>query len=496
VDKLHADGLRFADEQGRTRIFNGISLPQTGVNRADLGWNLDDAWFEKFTALGFNIIRFCMVWENLEPRPGQYNEAYLRCLDEVFDTAARHGVYIFLDMHQDLYGPIEPPGGDGAPKWAHVTDGKKGRKTRVVWSENYLLNRAVARAFDNFWADTPVRGRGLQAHFAALWAMLARRYGDSPALFGFDFLNEPFPGAGGMRAGRKLFGSVAKNLLFNKKIKIMKIAGDLMNRERRPHALDQLTGDLVPDFARPALPAIKRFDEEYYGPFLNRMAVHTRRETPNGFLMLEQSIFCNMGVPLSVPPISVDNEREANQCYAPHAYDFFVDTPAYKYASDSRVGGLFDVIAGNQQRLQMPVVVGEWGAGDKHDPSWFHHARFLLDYFDQRQWSQAYWCCHDDDLDTPLVQGVLRRSCPQAVAGKIERYCCTDGAFELAFTQGPEDAEETLLYIHRPFAAIECEGAWEVVREYETGASALRLHTRPGRHCVVVRFGPTAVSCQ
>ena len=488
IDKLYADGLRFVDEQGRTRIFNGVSLPQTGVNRSDLGWTLDDAWFEKFTVLGFNLIRFCMVWENLEPQPGQYNEAYLRCLDAAFDTAARHGVYIFLDMHQDLYGPIEPPGGDGAPKWAHVTDGAKGRKTRVVWSENYILNKAVAKAFDNFWANTPVYGRGLQEHFAALWAMLARRYGAHPALFGFDFLNEPFPGTDGMRAGRKLFGSVAKNLFFNKKIKTLRLFGDLLNKERRPHALDQLTGDLVPDFAKPALPVIRRFDLERSGPFLDKMAAITREATPNGFLMLEQSIFCNMGVPLSAPPISVGDRRETRQCYAPHAYDFFVDTPAYKYASNSRVGGLFDVIAENQLRLQMPVVVGEWGAGDKHDPSWFHHARFLLGYFDRHQWSQVYWCCHDDDLDSPLVTQVLCRSCPQAVAGTVARYSCTEEAFELEFTQTPQDADETLLYIHRPFTAIECEGEWEALRQYDTGACVLRLRTRPGQHRVTIRF--------
>ncbi|MDR2686534.1 MAG: glycoside hydrolase family 5 protein [Oscillospiraceae bacterium] len=488
MDKLHADGLRFADERGRTRIFNGVSLPQTGVGRTDLGWNLDDAWFGKFTALGFNLIRFCMVWENLEPAPGQYNESYVRGLDAAFDTAARHGVYIFLDMHQDLYGPIEPPGGDGAPKWAHVTDGKKGRKTRVVWSENYILNKAVARAFDHFWANTPVYGKGLQEHFAALWAMLARRYGEHPALFGFDFFNEPFPGADGLKAGRKLFGSILKNVFFNKKIKTLRLFGDLLRKARRPHALDQLSGDLVPDFAKPALPVIARFDRERYGPFLDKMGTYTRRETPNGFLMLEQSIFCNMGVPLSVPAISVNGAREANQCYAPHAYDFLVDTPAYKYAGDSRVGGLFDVIAGNQERLQMPVVVGEWGAGDKYDASWFRHARFLLEYFDRRQWSQAYWCCHDDDLDSPLVTQALWRSCPVAVAGAIVRYGCTQAAFELEFTQTPQDDHETLLYIHRPFARIEGCETWEAVREYGSGARALRLLTQPGRHHVAVRF--------
>jgi len=489
MDKLHAEGLRFVDERGRTRIFNGVSLPQAGVNRADLGWDLDNAWFEKFTALGFNIIRFCMVWENLEPAPGQYNEAYLRCLDEVFDTAARHEVYIFLDMHQDLYGCIEPPGGDGAPKWAHVTDGARGRKTRVVWSENYILNKAVAKAFDNFWANTPVYGRGLQEHFAALWGTLARRYGEHPALFGFDFFNEPFPGTQGRRAGRKLFGSILKNLFCNRKIKVLKIAGDLLNRERRPHALDQLTGDLVPDFARPANAIMERFDVEQYGPFLNKMGETVRKETNSGFLMLEQCIFCNMGVKLSVPAITVDGTREPNQCYSPHAYDFFVDTPAYKYASDSRVRGLFDVIAGNQARLQMPVVVGEWGGGDKHDPSWFHHARFLLAYFDRRQWSQVYWCCHDDDLDTPVVTQVLCRSCPQAVAGRIESYSCTDDTFRLEFTQPPEACGESLIYLHRPFAQIECEGGeWEIARQYDTGACLLCLRTPPGRRLVAIRF--------
>jgi len=484
MDKIHADGLRFVDEQGRTRIFNGISLPVTGV-RADLGYTLDDAFFEKFTALGQNIIRLCMVWENLEQQPGQYNESYLRDLDAAFDAAARHGVYIFLDMHQDLYGPIQPPGGDGAPPWAHLTDGKKGRKTRVVWSENYVLNKAVARAFDNFWANKPVHGKGLQEHFAALWVMLAKRYGGHPAMFGFDFFNEPFPGKDGMKAGRKLFGSILKNLFFNKKVSACKFIGDLIHKQRRPQALDQFSGHLVRDFAKAADDIIGRFDVERYAPFLNKMGEAVRGETDGGFLIIEQSIFCNMGVKLAVPPIEVNGAHEPNQCYAPHAYDFTVDTPAYKYASDSRVGGLFDVIAENQARLQMPVVVGEWGGGDRNDPCWFRHARFLLDYFDKKQWSQVYWCCKDYELDTPVVRQVLWRSYPQAVAGEIVRYGCSDGAFELAFVA---DGGESLIYIHRPFSRVECDGEWEVARRFEGGGCLLRVRALPGARRVAVWF--------
>ena len=487
MDKLHADGLRFVDEQGRTRIFNGMNIQEKQGGKTRFGYDLDDAFFEKCAARGINLIRLCIVWENLEPRPGQYNESYLRSVDEVFDRAAKQGIYIFLDLHQDLYGDMGIGGGDGAPKWAQLDDGKKNRQQKVVWSENYMLSKAVRRAFDNFWANTNTHGRGLQDHFAALWAMLARRYGQHPALFGYDFLNEPFPGTEGVQAGKAIVFSIVRNIFFNPKIKTGKLVGDLLRKARRPHILDHFGGEVIRDITKAADKIAARFDLEKYSPFLNKMGAAVRRESQNGFLMMEQSVFCNGGVPMSAPAIFVGGGRDRNQCYAPHAYDLTVDTPAYKYADNSRVSAFFAVIAQTQQRLQMPVVVGEWGGGDENDPSWFHHAQFLLDFFDRCQWSQTYWCYKEGCLDAPLMAQALCRSYPQAVAGKIERYRSAQDAFELEFTQAPEDAAETLLYLHKPFAEIDCDGEWEVAR-YESGASIVRLRTRPGRHCVSVRF--------
>jgi len=219
------------------------------------------------------------------------------------------------------------------------------------------------------------------------------------------------------------------------------------------------------------------------------MAAAVRGASPNGFLMLGQSIFCSSGIPFSGQAIAPGGRRDPNQCYAPHAYDLMVEAPGlYQHASDARVGHFFSVIADTQKRLQMPVVVGEWGGGDPDEPAWFPHARFLRDFFDRRQWSQTYWCYREGCLDSPLVGQALCRSYPQAVAGKIAHYAHADAAFTLEFTQTPQDCGESLLYLHRPLAQIECDGMWEIARQYDTGACVLRLKTEPGRHSVTVRF--------
>jgi len=489
LDKLYTDGLCFVDGQGRTRIFNGMNIQEKPGGRKRLGYDLDDAFFEKYTARGMNLIRLAVVWENLEPRPGQYNESYLRSIDEVFDCAARHEVYIFLDMHQDLYGDMGMgDGADGAPKWAQITGGAKSRKPKFVWSENYLLSKAVRRCFDHFWDNTPVYGKGLQDHFAALWAMLARRYGDHPALFGFDFLNEPFSGSDALRTAIAGLGGLVKTILFSRDVKTGRLLTDLL-RKNIPGALGQFSAKVMRQITGAASASVNRFDRGKLGPFHNKMGAAVRKVTRNGFLVLGQSIFCSWGIPFGAPAIAVDGRRDPNQCYAPHAYDLMVETPGLnKFSGNERVAGFFSVIADTQERLQMPVVVGEWGGGGNDERDWFPHARFLRDFFDERHWSQAYWCYREGILDSPLMEEALCRSYPQAVAGSIERYAHCGDSFVLEFIQSPEDSAESLLYLHRPFAQAECDGSYETVTQYETGACILRLRTKPGRHCVKILF--------
>ncbi|MDR2687143.1 MAG: cellulase family glycosylhydrolase [Oscillospiraceae bacterium] len=491
MDNLYARGLRFVDGQGRTRIFNGMNIQEKQGGRSRLGYDLDDAFFQKYTARGLNLIRLAVVWENLEPRPGRYNEGYLRSVDEAFDRAARYGVYIFLDLHQDLYGDMGMgDGADGAPQWAQVTGGAKPRKPKWVWSENYILSKAVRRCFDNFWRNSPVpEGQGgIQDHFAALWAMLARRYGDHPALFGFDFLNEPFSGSSALRTAAAGFGGLLGTVLLSRDVKPGTLLADLL-RKNIPGVLGQLSAKVMRQITGAADASVNRFDREKLGPFQSKMGAAVREETQRGFLVLGQSIFCSWGIPFGAPAIAVGGRRDPNQCYAPHAYDLMVETPGLnRFSGNERVAGFFSVIADTQERLQMPVVVGEWGGGGNDEFDWFPHARFLRDFFDRHHWSQTYWCYREGCLDSPLMAEVLCRSYPQAVAGRIERYEHTDDAFTLDFSQAPADCGETLLYLHRPFVGIECDGMYETVAQYDTGACVLRVKTDPGSHRVKILF--------
>ena len=140
MDKIRVENLKFTDEKGRTRLFNGMNIDDKLIDRDSFRYNLDDEFFKKFRMYGLDFIRLAVTWQNLEPRAGEYNESYLKSIDGIFERAAKHGVYILLDLHQDLYSGFDGVGGgDGAPGWACMSDGLKMRNPRVVWVEGYLL---------------------------------------------------------------------------------------------------------------------------------------------------------------------------------------------------------------------------------------------------------------------------------------------------------------------------------------------------------------------
>jgi hypothetical protein len=51
-------------------------------------------------AFGFNVIRLCLSWSELEEHPGVYNSTYIDRVEQIVDWADEQGVYVILDMHQ------------------------------------------------------------------------------------------------------------------------------------------------------------------------------------------------------------------------------------------------------------------------------------------------------------------------------------------------------------------------------------------------------------
>ena len=477
MDRITVNGLHFADPSGRVRIFNGMNIDDKLIGDT-FRYDLDEAFFEKYEANGFNLIRLAVQWANLEPAPGQYSESYLRSIDKIFELAEKHGVYILLDMHQDLYSGFGGVGGgDGAPAWACLTDGVKPKPYKFVWAEAYVFGKWVHNCFDHFWNNDPVLGKGLQDRYADLWRMLAARYGGSPALFGFDLLNEPAPGSGAKKMVAALVKSGVRQFFTSKKIKRARIFGALARRDWET-LLNGIPGALIRDIVKAVDPLEAAFDARYYGPFLNKMAAAIREITPNGILMIEQPFLCNGGVKLSVEPIKVNGRREPLQCYGPHAYDMTVDTPLYKYASADRVKAFFGEMRNSQLRLQVPAVVGEWGGcSDNKDTSWFGHANELLDFFDTNLWGQLYWDYHGDDMDAPLME-MLSCTCPVAVAGKILQYGRSPSRDRFFLRYEAFPGNETVIYAHAP-CNIQSGGTVRTLKTYPNGASLIGV-TAPG----------------
>ncbi|MBQ7739887.1 MAG: cellulase family glycosylhydrolase [Eubacterium sp.] len=485
MERITTEKLRFVDESSRTRIFNGMNIDDKLIDQKEFRYNLDENFFKKYKSRGLDIIRLAVTWQNLEPEMGKYNEGYLKSIDSIFALAEKYEVYILLDMHQDIYsGNGGKSVGDGAPEWAVITDGAKPRMPVFVWADGYFFGRWVHNSFDHFWNNDCVNGKGLQDCYCELWQMLAKRYGDSPALFGFDLMNEPFPGSDSKRMFARLVGGVAKTIMFNKKVNRPKFFKSAVKGDTRT-LLDCIGGDVIRDAVHKVDPLSAQFDYKKYSPFLNKTATAIREITDNGIIMMEQSYICNSGVRQSAPPIKVNGKREPNQCFGPHSYDFAVDTPLYQYANASRVKAFFNEMYNTQMRLGVPCIVGEWGGcSDNNDTSWFPHAFELLDYFDEKQWGQMYWCYHDEPLDAALMD-MLCRTHPVAVAGTIEKYGYDreNKIFTLKFNADKKG--ETIIFVHKPFT---CDTKHKVIESYENGASLVSFKTDAGEHEIEIKI--------
>ncbi len=484
MNTIRAQGTRFVDDKGRERIFCGVNA----VDKSDHApgaqtFPLTESDLRKFRAHGINLIRLGFTWAKLEPSPGKYNEAYLDSVSDVLDRCAEQDIYVFLDMHQDLFSSVT--NGDGAPRWATLTGGHKTHPTRFVWAEDYFWGRACHSAFDFFWANTPVGGVGLQDRFAACWAHVAERLGGKDAVIGFDMFNEPFPGTPGGACFRQIVGGAAKAVLFGKNVHRKQLLRDLLTNDRKEKGYGHINYRVLREATRGADAAIAQFDRTVYTPFLRRVGEAIRKTGTDKLLFVENNYYSNLGIPCAAEPIAFGGKRDAQQAFAPHAYDFMVDTPDYRYASNDRVGGIFKEHARTQKRLQMPVVVGEWGGfGSPDDDAWLDHISFLLALFDQNKWSHAYWQYNNAFFGSNLMR-VFMRPYPQAVCGTIERYAFDAGmrVFSLTFTQDADG--ENLICTPFPVRELTVDGE---TCGYACDGTVTRVFTPKGNHTIEIRF--------
>jgi endoglycosylceramidase len=206
------------DAQGRTLILRGLNTASSAKSAPDgMPWITEADVRSQHAKLGDDFVRFLIQWRDVEPQAGVFDQDYLAKVAERVSWYEMQGIYVMLDMHQDVYGPAVH--GNGAPAWATESDGLP-VVAQDDWSETYV-QPGVVRAFDNFW-NTTGNGTYLQDQYAEAWARVAAYFKDDPGVIAYDLMNEPF---GGSLTGPE-FESGPLSTVYQKCVDAIRRAGD------------------------------------------------------------------------------------------------------------------------------------------------------------------------------------------------------------------------------------------------------------------------------
>jgi endoglycosylceramidase len=191
--KLGHAGRWLTDAQGRVVVTHGenVVAKVSPWATSAFGFGEDDAKF--LVQNGFDTVRLGVLWAGVEPEPGVYDDAMLARVREVVEMLNRRHIGVILDSHQDMYNPRYQ--GDGFPNWSLNDEGLP--NPQEGFPDNYFVNSALWRSFENFWANKPAPGDtvGVKDRFISAWQHIATYFANVPGVLGYEIINEPFPGS-------------------------------------------------------------------------------------------------------------------------------------------------------------------------------------------------------------------------------------------------------------------------------------------------------------
>ncbi|KAI9300143.1 glycoside hydrolase superfamily [Cunninghamella echinulata] len=216
IAKVDQNIHQIMDEFGRVRFFHGTNVVKKSEPwyrsfdfKPGDSFGLQDV--QNLQRLGVNAVRLGHHWAGSEPVRGQYNQTFLNVLKEQTKLAEDHGIYILVDVHQDVLSSSLC--GHGVPDWFVKSDwvaswkkfpfpqklrpfktNDKGIPSEsdcnsIDWSLSYL-SVAVGNAFGRLYNNYDNLGDA----FASYWKKLAEQYVDTTNILGYNLLNEPWVG--------------------------------------------------------------------------------------------------------------------------------------------------------------------------------------------------------------------------------------------------------------------------------------------------------------
>lgn len=176
---------------------------------------MSDYFFSKEDILflkecGANVVRLPLNYRHFESddAPFQYKESGFRKLGRIINLCGEYGLYAILDLHSVQ--------GWQNPDWHCDNPTRYG----LFWQHPHFQDR-----------------------FVSLWEEIARRFRDSPAVAGYNVMNEPVTSSAYMRFG---FGEKPDSELLNRIYR--RVVGAI--RAIDPHHIIILEGDIFSRFFR------------------------------------------------------------------------------------------------------------------------------------------------------------------------------------------------------------------------------------------------------
>ena len=446
IERLGIHDDRFIDHSGRHVLLHGINMVCKDKNNHYIGdWGEDD--FRKLHLWGFNVIRFGVIWDGLEPEPGLYNDAYIEELRRLIQLANKYNLHIILDMHQDLFSSEFA---SGAPAWATITDGKL-YEPGHVWSDAYLFNSAVQKAFDHFWSNTPGPGGiGIRDHFVQAWGYLVEKLHIEPNVIGYDIINEPFIGSDALQVNEKMFTTFAEiySARFGQ-VDMEELFSSWIDPEKK-HEYLRLLED--PEVFKQVIdapgPILHPFEKLTLSQLYCNVATAIRVHDQQGILFLETNYFSNLGTQSMIEAVKDKNgDKDPLQAYAPHAYDLVTDTHLAHTANDERLALIFERHEQTRLRLDMPMLIGEWGAFYDSDNT-AHVSIYIQRIMERLLCSDTYWS-YTPEMSASLSFLGVHRGYPMAVAGRLlqYRYEHSLGSYQMKWDETNESDAPTIIYL-------------------------------------------------
>ncbi|HPO13605.1 MAG TPA: cellulase family glycosylhydrolase [Candidatus Hydrogenedentes bacterium] len=175
------------DTEGRIVIYHGLNVSNYAKTAPDfLSWHTRED-FARMKTWGFNLVRYLVFWEAIEPTDGEFDENYIEKTLERLKWMEEQGIDVVLDIHQDLY--CRKFTGNGFPEWTVDTGGHEFTPAQP-WNINYL-DPAVLHAYDHFW-----RSEALKDRYVRMVEHLLQSVDNQNNVIGVEIMNEPFPWTG------------------------------------------------------------------------------------------------------------------------------------------------------------------------------------------------------------------------------------------------------------------------------------------------------------